>query len=98
VKLDEASPEKLARNGGSAEPDGTDDKGPLAFPVAPLTPELAERFKAPKVKPARAGRKPGQPCGERAFRATSPVGDRHSVKTSRICGRRRSFRHQTGPA
>ena len=48
VKLDEASPEKLARNGGSAESDSTDDKTALGVSVAPLTPELAERFKAPK--------------------------------------------------
>jgi Do/DeqQ family serine protease len=48
VKLDEANPEKLARSGGRAESDGTDDKTSLGVSVAPLTPELAERFKAPK--------------------------------------------------
>jgi len=48
VKLDEANPEKLARNGGSAEPDSTDDKAALGVSVAPLTPELAEQFRAPK--------------------------------------------------
>jgi serine protease Do len=48
VQLDEANPEKLARNGGSAEPEGTDDKAALGVSVAPLTPELAERFRAPK--------------------------------------------------
>jgi Do/DeqQ family serine protease len=48
VKLDEANPEKLARNDGRGESDGTDDKTALGVSVAPLTPELAERFKAPK--------------------------------------------------
>jgi Do/DeqQ family serine protease len=48
VKLDEANPEKLARNDGRAEPDGADDKTALGVSVAPLTPELAEQFKAPK--------------------------------------------------
>jgi serine protease Do len=48
VKLDEANPDKVARGGGRAEPDSTDDKTSLGVSVAPLTPELAERFKAPK--------------------------------------------------
>jgi len=48
VKLDEADAEKIARDGGRAETDGADDKTALGVSVAPLTPELAERFKAPK--------------------------------------------------
>jgi serine protease Do len=48
VKLDEASPDRVARDGGRAESDGTDDKASLGVSVAPLTPELAERFDVPK--------------------------------------------------
>jgi serine protease Do len=46
VKLDEANPEKSARNRDSV-PD-SDDKTALGVSVAPLTPELAARAKAPK--------------------------------------------------
>jgi Do/DeqQ family serine protease len=46
VKLDEANPEKSARN-SDAEP-GVEDKGALGVSVAPLTPDLAARAKAPK--------------------------------------------------
>jgi serine protease Do len=48
VKLDEASPDRVARDGGRAESDTPDDKTSLGVAVAPLTPELAERLKAPK--------------------------------------------------
>ena len=46
VKLDELSPEKSARRGESDST--TDDKAALGVSVAPLTPELADRFKLPK--------------------------------------------------
>jgi Do/DeqQ family serine protease len=46
VKLDEASPNRVARN-EPAESDGT-DKGALGVSVAPLTPELASRYRLPK--------------------------------------------------
>jgi serine protease Do len=50
VKLDEANPEKLARGRGDRDSDsnGTDDKAALGVSVAPLTPELRERTRAPK--------------------------------------------------
>jgi Do/DeqQ family serine protease len=46
VKLDEASPNRVARN-EPAEADGA-DKGALGVSVAPLTPELASRYRLPK--------------------------------------------------
>jgi serine protease Do len=46
VKLDEAQPNRSARGNG-AEPDAG-DKTALGISVAPLTPELASRFGAPK--------------------------------------------------
>ena len=49
VTLDEANPEKLARRGGDR--DGTpdsNDKSALGVSVAPLTPELRDRARAPK--------------------------------------------------
>src|SRR4029079_1910496 len=46
VKLDEASPNRVARN-EPADTDGT-DKGALGVSVAPLTPELAARYRLPK--------------------------------------------------
>jgi serine protease Do len=50
VKLDEANPEKLARGRGDGESDSpaADDKAALGVSVAPLTPELRERTRAPK--------------------------------------------------
>jgi Do/DeqQ family serine protease len=46
VKLDEASPEKSARqNDGDAD---TPDRNALGVSIAPLTPELATRLRAPK--------------------------------------------------
>jgi S1-C subfamily serine protease len=47
VKLDEANAEKSARRGDDSEP-GTDDKASLGISVAPVTPELAAKVKAPK--------------------------------------------------
>jgi serine protease Do len=47
VKLDEANGERSARLSDDAEP-GVDDKAALGISVAPLTPELAARAKAPK--------------------------------------------------
>ena len=47
VKLDEATSAKAARNGDS-DPGPSDDKTSLGVAVAPLTPELAERARAPK--------------------------------------------------
>jgi serine protease Do len=47
VKLDELSPETSARRGES-DSTTTDDKAALGVSVAPLTPELADRFKLPK--------------------------------------------------
>ena len=47
VKLDEASPAKAARTRDS-EPGASDDKTALGVAVAPLTPELAEKARAPK--------------------------------------------------
>jgi serine protease Do len=49
AKLDEASPDKLARRGaGESDGRGGDDKTALGISVAPLTPELADRMRAPK--------------------------------------------------
>jgi serine protease Do len=50
VKLDEANPEKLARGRGGREDDSAapDDKAALGVSVAPLTPELRDRARAPK--------------------------------------------------
>jgi serine protease Do len=49
AKLDEASPDKLARRGGGeSDGRGGDDKTALGVSVAPLTPELADRMRAPK--------------------------------------------------
>jgi len=45
VKLDEASSDKVARPAG--ESDGS-DTGALGVSVAPLTPELASRYRLPK--------------------------------------------------
>ena len=45
MKLDEASPEKVAARGRDS--DG-DDKTALGISVAPLTPDLASRLGAPK--------------------------------------------------
>jgi len=47
VKLDEATPSKMARE-RDAEPGASDDKASLGVAVTPLTPELAERTKASK--------------------------------------------------
>jgi serine protease Do len=47
VKLDEASPEKSARNNDRGESEN-DDKTALGVSVAPMTPELAARLRAPK--------------------------------------------------
>jgi Do/DeqQ family serine protease len=47
VKLDEAAPSKAARARDS-EPGASDDKTALGVAVAPLTPELAEKARAPK--------------------------------------------------
>ena len=46
VKLDEANPEKSARRARRSR--ASDDKTALGVSVAPLTPELAARAKAPK--------------------------------------------------
>ncbi|HKB10280.1 MAG TPA: DegQ family serine endoprotease [Vicinamibacterales bacterium] len=50
VKLDEANPEKLARGRGDrdSESNGSEDKTALGVSVAPLTPELRDRTRAPK--------------------------------------------------
>ena len=50
VKLDEANPDKLARGRGERDDDSsaTEDKTALGVSVAPLTPELRERTRAPK--------------------------------------------------
>ena len=51
VKLDEASPERLARRAerdGDSDGRGTDSKTALGVSVAPLTPELADRVRAPR--------------------------------------------------
>jgi serine protease Do len=48
AKLDEASPDKLARRGGGENDGRGDDKMALGISVAPLTPELADRLRAPK--------------------------------------------------
>jgi serine protease Do len=48
VKLDEASPEKIARGGGDGDDRGGEDKVALGISVAPLTPELADQVRAPK--------------------------------------------------
>jgi serine protease Do len=47
VKLDEATASKVARTRDS-EPGASDDKTALGVAVAPLTPELAEKARAPK--------------------------------------------------
>jgi len=49
VKLDEANPDRMARRGteNDGEP-GVNDKTALGVSVAPLTPELRERTRAPK--------------------------------------------------
>jgi serine protease Do len=46
VKLDEAEPERVARNGSRAEPG--DQSAALGVTVAPLTPELAARLRLPR--------------------------------------------------
>jgi len=50
VTLDEANPEKLARGRGDRDgaPGEADDTAALGVSVAPLTPELRERTRAPK--------------------------------------------------
>jgi serine protease Do len=50
VKLDEANPEALARGRGDRDsaPGESDDKASLGVSVAPLTPELRDRTRAPK--------------------------------------------------
>jgi S1-C subfamily serine protease len=94
VKLDEANPERIARD-GSAEP-SVDDKAALGVAVMPLTPELAARAKAPKdakglfvedVDPdgraAAAGIQPGDIIQEANRQAVSTVDDlRSAVKKS----------------
>jgi len=45
VKLDEASPDKVARGGDAPD---REPQGALGLSVAPLTPELATRFKLPR--------------------------------------------------
>jgi S1-C subfamily serine protease len=45
VKLDAASPDKVARGGDEPE---RDSQAALGLSVAPLTPELANRFKLPR--------------------------------------------------
>jgi serine protease Do len=94
VKLDEANPEKSAR-GSDAEP-GVEDKAALGVSVAPLTPELAARAKAPKdtrglfvedVNPegraAAAGIQPGDIIQEVNRQAVTSVDDlRSAVKKS----------------
>ena len=47
VKLDEASPARSARGRTDREP-ATDDKAALGVSVAPLTPDLARRYNAPR--------------------------------------------------
>jgi Do/DeqQ family serine protease len=94
VKLDEANPAKSARN-GDAEP-GVDDKAALGVSVAPVTPELAAKAKAPKdtkglfvedVNPdgraAAAGIQPGDIIQEVNRQAVTSVEDlRSAVKKS----------------
>jgi serine protease Do len=94
VKLDEANPEKSARR-SDAEP-GVEDKAALGVSVAPLTPELAARAKAPKdarglfvedVNPdgraAAAGIQPGDIIQEVNRQAVTSVDDlRSAVKKS----------------
>jgi Do/DeqQ family serine protease len=46
VKLDEASPNRVARNEDTDS--GSSDKGALGVSVAPLTPELASRYRLPR--------------------------------------------------
>jgi serine protease Do len=50
AKLDEASPERLARRDEPGNADGGDDSGKTALgvTVTPLTPELADRVRAPR--------------------------------------------------
>jgi len=49
AKLEEATPDKLARrDGGDRDDRGANDKTALGVTVAPLTPELADRLRAPK--------------------------------------------------
>jgi S1-C subfamily serine protease len=86
VKLDEANPETMAR-GRDSVPD-SDDKTALGVSVAPLTPELAARAKAPKdakglfvedVNPdgraAAAGIQPGDIIQEVNRQAVTSVDD-----------------------
>ena len=90
VKLDEANPMKSARN-SDAEP-GAEDKGALGVSVAPLTPELAARAKAPKdarglfvedVNPegraAEAGIQPGDIIQEVNREAVTSIDDLRSA-------------------
>ena len=44
VKLDEASPDKAARNSRNGDDQSADDKASLGISVAPLTPEVAARI------------------------------------------------------
>jgi Do/DeqQ family serine protease len=95
VKLDEASGERSARRGSDSE-SGVDDKASLGISVAPLTPELAARAKAPKdaqglfvedVNPdgraAAAGIQPGDIIQEVNRQAVKSVDDlRTAVKKS----------------
>ncbi len=94
VKLDEANPEKSARARDGAP--GTDDNTALGVTVAPLTPELAARAKAPKdahglfvedVNPdgraAAAGIQPGDVIQEVNRQAVKSVDDlKSAVKKS----------------
>ena len=94
VKLDEANPDKSAR-AGDGEPDAADPTA-LGVAVAPLTPELAARAKAPKdahglfvedVDPdgraAAAGLQPGDIIQEVNRQAVTSVDDlRTAVKKS----------------
>ena len=90
VKLDEANPERSARASDGAP--GTDDNTALGVSVAPLTPELAARAKAPKdahglfvedVNPdgraAAAGIQPGDIIQEVNRQAVKSVDDLRSA-------------------
>jgi serine protease Do len=95
VKLDEANREKSARTSGDSEPDA-DDKTALGIAVAPVTPELAAKAKAPKdvqglfvedVNPdgraAAAGIQPGDIIQEVNRQAVKSIDDlRSAVKKS----------------
>jgi serine protease Do len=50
AKLEEASPDRLSRRGGrdDSEPSDEDSKTALGVAVTPLTPELADRMRAPR--------------------------------------------------